>query len=285
MTRGEPPSPELPRENVYGHTKKARLVLDSLARRRRETSGGIDVLDVGCGNGAALTRFLAAPGDRVLGIDTHAPSIEYAAQRFGGPGLEFRRQSVESVLAEGRQFDVIILADVLEHLAEPELVLGSSARLLRREGRLLVSVPNGFGPYEIESWLSRLPLLGPASLWVVDHLVAVLNRYVFRGAWSQVVAPSELPYNADSGHVQFFTRTRVLQMAEAAGLTPVRTAGLSWLSGPYTNYLWAPSRLFCRLNTRLADLLPRWMLSAWYFELARGPSIPGSQGQLDQVRP
>jgi hypothetical protein len=100
----------------------------------------------------------------------------------------------------------------------------------------------------------------------VDHFVALLNRFVFPGAWTEVVAPADLPYNEDSGHVQFYTRSRLLALARGARLELVCGTGLSWLSGPYTNCLFAPVRRFCDLNAHLADLLPLFMLSAWFFE-------------------
>ena len=134
---------------------------------------------------------------------------------------------------------------------------------------MLVTVPNGFGPFEVESWLSRLPAVGPVSIWMIDRFVAVLNRFVFKGAWTEVVLPTGRPYNVECGHVRFFTQKGVLALANRAGLTPLRKTGLSWLSGPYTNYLFAPSRWFCAVNTRLADILPFWMVSAWFFELSK----------------
>ena len=97
-TIGAGPAVELPRENVYGHSRKARLVLDALARLRADRAHGLDVLDVGCGNGSALTRFLGSRADRVLGIDTHAPSIEYAQREFGAEGLAFRQVDCEALL-------------------------------------------------------------------------------------------------------------------------------------------------------------------------------------------
>ena len=270
------PAVQLPRENVYGHSRKARLVLEALARLREDRAQVLDVLDVGCGNGSALTRFLAARGDRVLGIDTHAPSIEYAKRQFGMAGLAFRQVDCEAMLAEAQRFDTIVCADVLEHLPHPEAALSCVERLLRPGGRLVVTIPNGFGPFELESWLSRMPVFGTASLWVVDHVTAVLNRFVLRGAWTAVVTPPDLPYNAECGHVQFFTRGALLRMAARCGLTMLRQTGVSWLSGPYTNYLFAPSRLFCQVNARAGEWLPSWMLSAWFFEFGRAADASSS---------
>lgn len=217
----------------------------------------------------ALTRFLAHPGDTVVGVDTHQPSIAYARSRFGAPGLEFHASNVECLLAEARRFDAVVFADVLEHVSDPELLLASGVHLLREGGRVLVTVPNGYGPFEIESWLGRLPVFGPASLWTVDHFVAVLNRFVFRGAWTSVVSASDVPYNAECGHVQFFTPGGLRRMAARAGIRSDKPTGLSWLSGPYTNYLFAPSRPFCAFNTWIADWLPLWLVSGWFFEFCR----------------
>jgi SAM-dependent methyltransferase len=258
---------QLPRENVFGHTKKARLMREALGRMRGQRQQDLEVLDVGCGNGAALTRFLAVGGNRVLGIDTHEPSIECAKRYVNVPGVEFRLATIESLLKEDRRFDAVVFADVLEHVHEPERMLAAGVQLLRPGGRVLVTVPNGFGPFELESSLSRLPALGPASIWTIDRFVAVLNRFVFKGAWTEVVQPADLPYNLECGHVRFFNQQGILAVASQAGLTPVRKTGVSWLSGPYTNYLFAPSRSFCAINTRLADILPFRMLSAWFFEL------------------
>jgi len=272
----------LPRENVYGHSRKARLVLETLARLREERARRLEVLDLGCGNGSALTRFLASRGDRVLGIDTHAPSIEYAKRQFGAEGLAFRQADCETLLAEAHRFDAVVCADVLEHLPHPEAALGYVERLLLPGGRLVVTIPNGFGPFEFESWLSRVALIGPASLWAVDHLVAVLNRFVFKGAWTAVVTPSDLPYNAECGHVQFFSRGALLRLAAGSGFTPLLHTGVSWLSGPYTNYLFAPSRLFCDVNAEAGQWLPSWMLSAWFFEFGRTADVspPGKAADL-----
>jgi hypothetical protein len=96
------------------------------------------------------------------------------------------------------------------------------------------------------------------------------------------VVPTDLPYNAESGHIQFFTLAALQRAAGQARLVPVRKAGLSWLSGPYTNYLFAPSRLFCAVNTRLADVLPFWMLSAWFFELARAEETDAPTGPTER---
>jgi SAM-dependent methyltransferase len=98
---------------------------------------GERVLDVGCGIGA-LTHDLARAGARVVGVDMNPASIETARTRFAHPAVEFR---VGDALAlPGERFDVVVLSNVLEHLAPRVSFLSA---LAERTGarRLLVRVP------------------------------------------------------------------------------------------------------------------------------------------------
>src|ERR1700687_3640607 len=235
---------QLPRENVYGHTKKVVLLLAALRRLRVQLQRGLRILDVGCGNGGAVTRYIADPGDQVVGIDCHGPSIDYAQRRFGRPGLNFRVCTVEALIQQSGSFDAIVMTDILEHVGHAEALLRTARAYLAQDGRLLVSIPNGYGPYEIEASLSRLPVLGQASLRAIDLGVAVLNKAVFVGAWTRVIDTDARPYNHESGHINFFSRRSFLNLAMDSGFVVLEERALSFVSGPYTNYLFAPSSTF-----------------------------------------
>jgi SAM-dependent methyltransferase len=252
------------RENVFGHVKKVRLLQAALARLRQSRLS-LSVLDVGCGNGSAVTRHIASLSDDVSGIDFHDPSVQYARDHFGRPGLRFSNTPIERVAG---RYDAIIFTDFLEHVDAPEMFLATARRLLKPDGRVLVTIPNGYGPFEWESGLKRLPYLGHVSFWLIRAVVAVLNRFIVRGAWSGVAADPNMPYNHESGHVQFFARKRFLALVASNGFTVASARNLSFLSGPYTDHLLAPSAWFCRLNNWVADTLPARAASAWFFELS-----------------
>lgn len=267
----------LPPENVFGHRHKVECLRASMDALRTPQRPQLRVLDAGCGSGHAVTRFLPRRGDQVVGIDMHAPSIDYAQRHYGDEDLRFVCADLATLPEGAGAYDVVVLADVLEHLDDPLSVLRDAVARLAPGGLLLASIPNGRGPFELESAISRLPVVGRLLLRATDLGVALLNKTVLRGLWSRHVeaTPAGLPYNAESGHVQFFTRQRFTALLGQAGLRPRRTRSLSFLSGPFTNYWLAPSGRFCRWNVSVADGLPHWAVSAWYFECEKA-GAPGA---------
>src|SRR5919206_2424406 len=73
---------------------------------------GLDVLDVGCGF-ATTSQYLE--GNRVTGIESNAEAVAVARTRIA----RVVQRDLQDVDPELGQFDVIIFADVLEHLAWP----------------------------------------------------------------------------------------------------------------------------------------------------------------------
>lgn len=101
----------------------------------------VDVLDVGCATGY-LGAVLARRGCRVVGIEVD-PAAAAEAREVLTEVVEADVDGAELDLLVGeRRFDVVVLADVLEHLVHPEPVLRSAARVLKPGGSVVVSVPN-----------------------------------------------------------------------------------------------------------------------------------------------
>ena len=100
------------------------------------------VAELGCGAGE-LAAAIHARGHAVVGVDMNGPKIERARRSF--PGVEFIEADIcQPGLLEGRIFDTVMLAEVLEHVPEAigNAMLDVAQRLLRPGGRIIVSVPN-----------------------------------------------------------------------------------------------------------------------------------------------
>lgn len=240
-------------ENLWGYLKRLRFVqhviAESFPDRPADT---LRVLDVGCGNGSELALPLARLGFQVTGIDIHAPSIEHAKQMgVGVANLNYVCGPVEEL--DSPPCDVAILSEVLEHLKEPRRLLSTALEHLKKNGVIIVTVPNGYGEFEIDSWLFRTLRLQR----VVDAIAKNSN---------QVTAATD---NHESGHVQFFTRRQLRRLFADCSLSVVREGVASFLAGPFIGHTLARSNRFIEWNARVTDRLPSVMASGWYFALRR----------------
>ena len=107
--------------------------------------GGLAVLDIGCGFGETLA-YLRDRGADVYGFDPAVEAVEYAASQ----GLNVVQASMDDFDVFGRRFDVVLMQNVLEHLADPEAVIRQvAAKLLAPGGLLLIDVPNEFNDFQL----------------------------------------------------------------------------------------------------------------------------------------
>jgi len=100
---------------------------------------GERVLDVGCGKGELAYDLAVAAGARVTGLDRSRDVLDFARARFPAEGLEFVEGDVLT-WDPPHDYDVVVLSNVLEHIAPRVSVLrrlGSMAR----PSRFLVRVP------------------------------------------------------------------------------------------------------------------------------------------------
>jgi SAM-dependent methyltransferase len=98
------------------------------------------LLDVGCGAPLKLKELMPATGLEIHLVDqTNTASI--AAEIL--PRANFTAANLESVNIElGRQFPLIICADVIEHLLDPDACLTFIRRHLTPNGLLYISTPD-----------------------------------------------------------------------------------------------------------------------------------------------
>lgn len=150
------------------------------------------VLDLGCSSGL-LSAKVRELGHTVVGTDIEEhPDVRDRVSEFVAGDLNAGIPD-----AVGSNFDVILAADIIEHLASPERLLRQAAKRLAPDGVVLACVPN-FG-----HWYPRLRIAS-------GHF-----GYDKRGI-------------LDEGHLRFFTQRTFERLVHAAGFTINRhtTTGL-----------------------------------------------------------
>jgi len=114
-----------------------------------DLKSGEAVLDIACGKGAALVPAARQVGEtgRVLGVDIVDAMVHAANDAITNAGLsnaEARRMDGEDLELPDASFDVVLMAFGLGFL-RPEPALAETARVLKRPGRFVTSVPAGGG--------------------------------------------------------------------------------------------------------------------------------------------
>ncbi len=98
------------------------------------------VLDLGCGGGL-LCAPLSMDGAMVIGVDLSAASLEQA-RNHSAATARFFKADVRSVPLPDRSADVVLIADVLDHIPDYEQVLAEARRLLRAGGCVFINTIN-----------------------------------------------------------------------------------------------------------------------------------------------
>lgn len=249
----------LPREP--GGATRLQAVLEAVARARGERpAASVPVLEVGCGTGN-LSVPIAAQGHPVTGIDVDPSSIEAAtlrAQPLGTDRVQFAVCDPVS-FAPATPPQIIVLSEVLEHVHEPRALLAHLARISPPGGRLVLTVPNGLGPWELMNFAKKLVTrLG---------LGVPLRRFQRALGYSGTTLQSNNPH---LDHVQFFTRRRLGTIARDAGWRVLGRRNLSMMIAVFPVSMafrrWPGLE---RFDDALARALPAEAASGWLLELER----------------
>jgi 2-polyprenyl-3-methyl-5-hydroxy-6-metoxy-1,4-benzoquinol methylase len=154
---------------------------------------GKDVLDVGCGWGgkairlAESTRLRAITGFDLPGIfDPSAPE-EFARSR-GTENVTFVVGRAEEIPFPDETFDVVIMEDVLEHVADPPVVLSECRRVLRPGGRVVARFPSirMLNAHHLDR---AIPLPGLHYILPMRTWARGLNWVLLQGDGSKVFEP------------------------------------------------------------------------------------------------
>jgi SAM-dependent methyltransferase len=106
-----------------------------------EVAAGKRVLDAGCGVAYGTAILAEAGAAEVVGVDIAEAVLESVRGEMP-EAVELRVGDLTALDLEDDQFDVVVCFEVIEHFADPQVVLDELARVLTPGGTLLVSSPN-----------------------------------------------------------------------------------------------------------------------------------------------
>ncbi|MDI6903797.1 MAG: class I SAM-dependent methyltransferase [Methanocellales archaeon] len=169
--------PSLEESPIYDKERFEKIIL--------EVKESCSVLDLGCGSGI-LGEFLNKR-NKYVGLDINKNYLK----NLHFKGIEGILGVVEHLPFADKVFDVVICAEVLEHVFNPKIVLENIHKILKRNGKVIVSVPNvAYWDYRKELLFGRFPE----------------NK-------SEVYPPE---------HIRFFTKDDIMQLMANSGFRCIK---------------------------------------------------------------
>lgn len=151
------------------------------------------ILDVGCGEGISL-NFFKNKGWNVLGLDFTIEGCKLmnpSCVEFVIPGDI--SLSIDNLIEKNKEFTVIWIDNVLEHVVDPLELLLKCKKLLKRDGMVVIEVPNDFSIIQ-------------------NHLLE--HDHIDHNFW--VVIPE---------HLSYFNKDGLINLLESANFKHYRTLG------------------------------------------------------------
>ena len=195
-----------------------RILIDMIRRHARR---GGTLLDLGAAGGE-LGSAVRDHFSRTLGFEYNVDCVGQLCGRFDQVVVA----DLERVKSLPKNADAIVLADVLEHLRDPDTALALVRTSLRDDGRVFISVPN------------------IANITVRIGLLLGIFEYRDRGI-------------LDHTHLRFYTKRTIRRDVERAGFRIIEMGGSSvpirLIVGRYTP----------ELLLRAGERLLVWLTRAW----------------------
>lgn len=140
---------------------------------------GLTLVDIGCGGGV-LSEPLARLGAQVTGLDPAEGNISVAAAHAQKSGLaiDYRAETIEALVGQGRSFDIVLAMEVVEHVADVEAFVSACCAAVKPGGLLVMATLNR----TLKSY--ALAIVG------AEYIL----RWLPRGThdWEKFVTPGEL---------------------------------------------------------------------------------------------
>jgi len=198
-----------------GHPEQDPVILRALG-----DIAGLRILDLGCGNGT-MAIAMARLGATVVGCDGSHSAIDQALLQEQSSLCKFRHVSVHDGPEQLNEepFDIVVCQEVIEHLYYPADVGKFSEKILKPEGRLIITTPY-YGRV-------RCALIGLTGRWDHHHCV-----------WF------------DHGHIKFFSPRTLEKVIARTGFERTHFSGIGGLP-----FLWRTMLMEFRRSTEKSKAL------------------------------
>jgi len=269
------------KENSYGIKKRLEFVCGAIDNycQRKNINSTIFCMDVGSGTGDALLIPLCKKYQNFQFISIEPDDSSTKILNEFQKKLNIENLCVYKSLKDyfarykDKKVDILIISEVLEHVENPCIFLKSYINFLRDGGILILTIPNGFGPFEIDQLLFKIGKL--LKLNIVISPILTFARMIRKKIRSNNISSSFVIKGsaAVSPHIQFFSFRKILFMMRNLGFKLLNYQGRTFICGPIASYILDKIVFTQKLNNILGSFLPPFMVSGWMFVFLKESNI------------
>lgn len=206
--------------------KKLKRLLENtgdmaLKRRARriieETSpqDGDNILEVGCGDGFYLHLLSSLDLKlKLSGVDLNPMALKSAKENLKGKKILLQEADLMRKLPFKKQsFDKVIMSEVAEHLPNDVKGLKEVGRVLKKDGILVLTVPN-----------HNYPFFWDPVNWTLEHFFGThIKSGFWSGLWNQ--------------HLRLYTPNQIEKSVKKAGFNIEKVESMTWWCLPFNHNL------------------------------------------------
>lgn len=186
---------------TYGLSPSQQKIIDLVGKDK-------NILEIGSSSGY-MTNFFLDNNCSVDVVEIESPALKKVSNKVKKINKSIEDNSIVGLL--GRDYDFIVMADVIEHLARPEKALENLKKVAGKDTRLIISTPNiacwparknlffkGYFEYQESGILDKNHL----HLFTVNSLPKLLGFYGWRV--EQIIGSStRIPLESLIGKIPF----------------------------------------------------------------------------------
>lgn len=191
--------------------RRSQLILEEIDALKPAT-----ILDAGCGRGFYVHAFTYFPFiKKIHGIDISEKYLTVAKKHITDDRVELQKASIYELPYPDNTFDMIVSSEVMEHLPDDAKALKELKRVLKKDGTIIITVPN-----------LHFPFLWDPLNWL---LMKLFNTHVPKDIWWLAGIWAD--------HERLYTAKELHELAKKAGMKIEKEEHIVQVAWPFSHFL------------------------------------------------
>lgn len=195
--------------NAINYSSKAAVQMYGLVSQ--EFDGYKTFLDLGCGNAVFTDLVSKRSSLKITGAELSEVSIKHAKEL----GLNVQKADLQKKFPfKDESFDIIFSGQVIEHLLNPDFFLDECHRILKKNGKLILTTPN------LTAWFNRIIFLFGSQPFFTE--VSTIDKTIGLSFTKNLTPNREVV-----GHIRVFTPGSLKDLLQLHKFAPIVHKGYS----------------------------------------------------------